>query len=108
METAKQLVRWGAAAWAVIIVGVAVLTFREVNTDARLLVVALTVVSTFASLAASRWANREQFGWAGVSLLVSVVAPTYFLWIINLLPAVLASLAFTILARDRREAVAPH
>lgn len=103
MNITERIVSVGSVAWAAIIVIVSVKTFGIVNPDARLIVGAAIVLSVCAALAGSWWAARGHFGWAAGGLLVSAVAPTYFFWVVNAVPIVLALVAIIALAWARKE-----
>lgn len=79
--------------WAVTGVAVAVLTFGNVNDDARW-IVAGAHFAGFVSAAASAWLLRRTASrTAGALLVVSaLITPTYFAWPLNL-PALLVGVA---------------
>jgi len=93
MSRAQQIVVFGSAAWAIAILLIGGATFSTVNNDARLFVGSAILVAAIAALGASWLAFRDHFGSAALALVLSVVAPTYFLWVINVVPLVLAAVA---------------
>lgn len=96
MSRAQQAVVFGSAAWAVAVLVVGIATFGVVNDDARLFVGGAILAAAFAAFGASWLAFREHLGWAALALGVSVVAPTFFLWVINVVPLVLAAVALRV------------
>ncbi len=97
----------GSVVWAAIALVIGLVTFGDVNPDARLLVGSAIVLSVGAALGASWWATRQRFGWAAGALLISVVAPTYSFWIINVIPIALAAVSIVAVVRDRDGVAAP-
>lgn len=93
MPRAQQIVVFGSAAWAVAILLIGGTTFSAVNSDARLFVGSAILATATAALGASWLAFRGHFGSAALTLVISVFAPTYFLWVINVVPLVLAAVA---------------
>ena len=93
MPKAQQIIVFGSAAWAVAIILIGVSTFSDVNSDARLFVGSAILGTATAALGASWLAFRGHFGLAALALVLSVFAPTYFAWVINLVPLVLAAVA---------------
>lgn len=91
----QRIVVIGSGGWAALILLISIGTFGQVNADARLLVGSAILVATGAAVAASWLAGRERFRWAAMALLVSVIAPTYFLWMVNILPLLLAAAALS-------------
>lgn len=95
--TKQRAVHAVAIWWAVTGVVVAVLTFGDVNDDARLLVAAAHLAG-FAAAAVSAWLMRRTTSRAAGALLIvsALITPTYFAWSLNLVAllvgvAVLAS-----------------
>lgn len=73
-------------AWAFTGAAVAVLTFGDVNEDARLLVAAATVLGVGAAVLSAWSAARSRHTLAGALLIISaVITPTYFAWPLNVL-----------------------
>jgi hypothetical protein len=77
--------------WAAVAFVVAIGSLDTVNPDSRLLVGAATIVGVLAAVAAARQLARGSDRSAGLLLLVSVLAPTYFAWILNV-PALVVGL----------------
>lgn len=89
----QRIIMVGSGVWALAILLISVSTFNAVNPDARIFVGSAILLSSGAALAAVWFAFQSRFGWAAGALLVSVVAPTYAVWVVNVLPLVLAGLA---------------
>ena len=87
-----------ALLWAFVGAGVALLSFNDVNPDARLIVGVLSVLGPLAAVGASRLLARAADRQAGVLLLVSVVTPTYFAYVLNV-PALLVGLVLLVAPR---------
>ena len=87
-----RVLQIGAIVWAVVGFVLAIVGFGEVNRDARLLVGVASVAFPAAAVVASfaLRAHRERI--AGLLLLISVVTPTYFAYIVNL-PALVVGLS---------------
>lgn len=97
----------GAIAWAVMGAAVAWTALPQVNADARLGVGAASVVGPIAALGAAAAVRSGKARVAGALLLVSVLTPTYFAYVLSL-PALLAGIALLaapqlLEGRDRRE-----
>jgi len=103
------VLRWavvvGSGVWAILVLVIGVTTFGEANPDARLLAGSAVVLATAAAVDASRLAFRARFGWAAAALLVSVAAPTYFLWAVNAVPVVLAVGAILAAGREHQRSL---
>lgn len=99
LSRAQQIVVFGSAAWAVAILLIGGATLSAVSNDARLFVGSAILPSATAALCAIWLAFRRHFGSAALALVLSVFAPTYFLWVINVVPLVLAAVALE--ARSR-------
>lgn len=84
----RKVVQIGAVVWAVAGAGIAFGALREVNPDARVVVVIASVLGPAAAVAAAVLVGRRQDRWAGAVLMLSVVTPTYFAAALNL-PALL-------------------
>jgi hypothetical protein len=78
--------------WAGVGAAVALGSRGEVNSDARLLVGAASVVGPLAAVGAAWLLTRGADRPAGVLLLVSVLTPTYFAWVLSV-PALVVGLA---------------
>jgi hypothetical protein len=63
----------------------------DVNPDARLLAGIASLLGPAAAIAASIALSRRRDRWAGLLLVVSVITPTYFAWVLNV-PALLVGL----------------
>lgn len=74
--------------WAVVGALVAFSGFSDVNTDARLFVGLASGLGPVAAIAGGVAVGRRLDRWAGVLLIVSVITPTYFAWVLNI-PALL-------------------
>ena len=84
----RQVVRIGSIVWAVVGLAVGLPSIGAVNADARVLVLAACAVGSASALMASAAiaSRRERF--AGALLVVSVITPTFFAWVLNV-PALL-------------------
>lgn len=87
----RRLVQAYAALWAVAGWAVAWSSFSEVNEDARLLVGVVSLLAPLAAAAAAVLLGRGQERLAGSLLLISVLTPTYFAWVLNV-PALVLGL----------------
>lgn len=85
----------GALGWAVIGASVALWSLGDVNADARLLVGVFSIGGPLAAVGAARLLTRGADRAAGALLLVSVLTPTYFAYVLNL-PALIVGLALVI------------
>ena len=94
----RRVLQIGTLVWAAIGASVALTSLGNVNTDARLLVGAFSVAGPLAAVGAARLLGRGADRVAGALLLLSVLTPTYFVYVLNL-PALLLGLALV---------VAPH
>ncbi|MCU1484518.1 MAG: hypothetical protein JWN67_1264 [Actinomycetia bacterium] len=88
----------GALVWAVIGASVALSALGDVDPDARLLVGAFSIGGPLAAVGAARLLARGAGRAAGALLLLSVLTPTYFAYVLNV-PALLVGVALV---------VAPH
>lgn len=100
----RAVLEVGALVWAGVGAAVALGSLGEVNSDARLLVGAASVVGPLAAVGAAWLLARGADRTAGVLLLVSVLTPTYFAWVLNV-PALVVGLA---LLAAPRAVVAQH
>lgn len=94
----RQVLRVGAACWAVTGAAVALPSIGAANPDAKVLVGLASVGFPLAAVLAS-WAlarNRDRV--AGLLLLVSAATPTYFAWELNV-PALLVGVALLVAPR---------
>ncbi len=98
----QRIVVAGSCGWAALILVVSIATFGQVYADARWLVGAVTLVAVSGAVAASWLAAQSRFSWAAVVLVVSAIAPTCFLWVVNVVPLLLAAIALA--AASEREA----
>jgi hypothetical protein len=88
----RRVLRVGSLVWAVVGLSVGLVALRSANNDARFVLLAACIAGPAAALLASvSLANRRDH-WAGALLLVSVVTPTVFAWVLNV-PALLVGLA---------------
>jgi hypothetical protein len=77
--------------WALAGALVAFSALPDVNDDARVLVGVASLLGPVAAIAASAALSRHRDRWAGLLLVVSVITPTYFAWLLNV-PALLVGL----------------
>ncbi len=87
----RQVVRFGAIAWAATGLVVGFASVGSINADARPLVVAACLIGPAAAWMASLAIDRRHNRHAGWLLLVSVLTPTFFAWVLNV-PALLVGL----------------
>lgn len=91
----RRVLQIGALVWAGVGASVALSSLGNVNADARLLVGVFSIGGPLAAVGAARLlaggANRA----AGALLLVSVLTPTYFAYVLNV-PAFLVGLALVV------------
>jgi hypothetical protein len=91
----RQVVRLGAIAWASAGVVFGVASIRSVNTDARALVIAASAIGPGAAFMASRALDQRRNRHAGWLLLLSVLTPTFFAWVLNV-PALAVGLLLVV------------
>lgn len=91
--------------WAGVAAAVAFGSLGRVNADARVLVGAASVLGPLAAVAASRLLARGSDRAAGALLLVSVLTPTYFAYVVNV-PA-LAKAAVKLVEAEVRAGTIP-
>ena len=72
----------GAAAWAVVGAAVALIPLPQVNADARLVIGVMGVVFPACAAAAAVALRRRRARLAGGLLLLSVLTPTYYLYVL--------------------------
>lgn len=105
----RRVLQVFALAWAVVGAAIALPVVSSVDSDARLLVGAASVLGPLAAVAAAVLIGRQFERWAGVLFLASVITPTYFAWAVNV-PALLAGLVLVtapaVLVRDHGKATA--
>lgn len=101
----RKRVAVALGAWAVLVGVVAVSGFGSVNDDAVAIVVVLTVVGVAAALGASAAVLAGRPALAAGLLVVSVVAPTWYLYPLLLVPVVGA--VFLVRGRDELRAAQP-
>jgi hypothetical protein len=87
----RQMVRLGAIAWAAAGFAVGIASLSSINADALPLVLAACLIGPGAAVMASRAIDRRHNRRAGWFLLVSVLTPTFFAWVLNV-PALLVGL----------------
>lgn len=80
------------AVWATLGMAIASMGLGAVNSDARLLVFAATVIGVGSALVAAVLLLWGHVRWAGLCLLISVVTPTWFAAALNLVPLVMGLL----------------
>lgn len=100
----RRVLAGGALVWAGVGAAVALGSLGQVNADARLLVGAASVLGPAAAVTASRMLTRYADRVAGALLLVSVLTPTYFAYVLNV-PALVVGVALLVAPRA---VVAPH
>jgi hypothetical protein len=88
----RRVLQIGALGWAVIGASVALSALGDVNADARFFVGAFSIGGPLAAIGAAWLVGRRADRSAGALLVVSVLTPTYFAYILNL-PALLVGLA---------------
>src|SRR5262245_9225180 len=93
----------GACVWAAVGAAVAFTALGSVNADARLIVGVASVVGPLAALCAAWCVLRGRARAAGALLLVSVLTPTYFAYVLNL-PAFVVGVALTAFGEEGRVA----
>ena len=84
----RQVARIGSMAWSVIGFALGLRSIGAVNGDARVLVLTVCVVGSGSALMASAAVASRHQRLAGVLLVVSVITPTFFAWVLNV-PALL-------------------
>ena len=94
----RRLLKRGSLVWAGVGLLVALAALGSVNRDARPLYLAATAVGVGSALVASRMVKRHEDRLAGLLLIVSVITPTTFAWIIAL-PALLVGIGLLIAPR---------
>ncbi len=87
----RKVIQTGAVVWAIVGAGIAVGAVRDVNPDARVVVVVASILGPAAAIAAAVLAGRRRDRWAGALLVLSAATPTYFAVALNL-PALLVGL----------------
>ena len=92
MDRRRRVLQIGALVWAVVGASVALLSLGNVNADARLLVGVFSIGGPLAAVGAARLLGVGAGRAAGALLLVSVLTPTYFAYVLNV-PALLVGLA---------------
>lgn len=81
--TRRRILIVAALGWAVVGAVVALLSFDAVNEDARFIVGCATVGGPLAATAAAWALGQRSVRLAGGLLLVSVLTPTYFAFVLN-------------------------
>ena len=77
----RRAIEVGSLVWAVIALSIGLATLGSYNSDARLLVIAASLVATGSAALASVVLAHHRNRIAGTLLIVSVVAPTSFAWV---------------------------
>lgn len=87
----RQVLQVGVVVWAIVGASVALLSLGNVNEDARLLVGLFSIGGPLAAVGAARLLAQGMDRPAGALLLVSVLTPTYFAYVLNV-PALVIGL----------------
>ncbi|HEY3831883.1 MAG TPA: hypothetical protein VGO03_06295 [Acidimicrobiia bacterium] len=80
----RRAIEVGSIVWAVVALSFGLATLGSYNADARLLVIAASVVAAGSAVLASVSLAHHRDRVAGALLIVSVVAPTSFAYLLNL------------------------
>ena len=96
--TVRQVLQGGSLVWAAVGAVIALGSLGQVNADARFLVGVASIAGPLCAVAASRLLAVGADRWAGGLLVLSVVTPTYFAFVVNL-PALVVGLALLIAPR---------
>ena len=88
----RRFVQLGAVTWAAVGLAVGIAEMARVNEDARALFLAAAIVGPASALLASDLLRRGHDRAAGALLVVSVVTPTVFAWVLNV-PALVVGIA---------------
>ena len=91
----------GSVAWAIVGAAVALIPLPQVNADSRLLIGAMGVVFPACALGAAFAIHRGRYRLAGVLLLLSVLTPTYYLYVLQI-PALLFGIGLLVGGGGRR------
>jgi hypothetical protein len=91
----RRMIEVGSLVWAVVALSIGLATFGSYNSDARLLVIAVSIVATGSAALASVSLAHRRDRIAGTLLIVSVVAPTSFAWVLNV-PALLVGVVLLV------------
>jgi hypothetical protein len=76
-----------AVVWTFVAAGICIPALGQVDADALLLVGAASTVGLACGGLGTWLVTRDELGWAAVALVVSaVVTPTYFAYVLNLVP----------------------
>ena len=101
----RRVLRVGSLAWAVVGLSVGLAALRTATADARLLFLTACIVGPAAAALAAASLENHRDRLAGLLLLVSVVTPTVFAWILNV-PALIVGLGLlvapSVVVGDRR------
>lgn len=92
----RRAVEVGALVWAGVGAAIAIPSLATVNADARLLVGTAAILGPLAAVGAWQLLQRQADRMAGALLLVSVLTPTYFAYVVNLPALVVGLLLVTI------------
>lgn len=88
----RRAVQVGAVLWAAVGAAIALASLDGVNADARPIVGVASILGPLAAVLASRSVARAADRVAGGLLLMSVLTPTYFAYVLNL-PALVIGIA---------------
>ena len=91
----RRVIEVGSRVWAVVALVIGLAMLGSYNTDARLLVIAAAMVAAGSAALASVSLAHRRDRIAGALLIVSVVAPTSFAWVLNV-PALLVGVALLV------------
>lgn len=89
------ILRVGSLLWAGVGLAVAMASLRQVNPDARVAVLAVSLLGPGCAVAAAECLGQRHVRTGGLLLLISVVTPTYFAWELNL-PALVTGLVLLV------------
>jgi hypothetical protein len=102
-DTTRSIHAALAVGWGVVGFAIALPALPNVNPDVRLLVGALSIAGPGAALGAALAIHHDRSVLAAILLVISVFTPTYFAWVLPLIPLVLA----VSVLRARRRRVKP-
>ncbi|MBV8690789.1 MAG: hypothetical protein JOY57_03965 [Actinobacteria bacterium] len=97
--TRRHAIAVGSCIWAAAGAAVAYSALGSVDGDARLIVALASTLGPLAAAAAAWLTVRGRIRAAGALLLVSVLTPTYFAYVLNL-PALVVGLALVLAPRS--------
>lgn len=96
--TVRRVLQGGSLVWAAVGAVIALGSLGQVNVDARYLVGLASIAGPLCAVAASRLLAAGADRWAGGLLVLSVLTPTYFAFVVNL-PALVVGLALLVAPR---------